>query len=273
MKKLIVILMALIMSAQLPITANSQEAVCYADDLSTYGAVETTTETEVIPYATKTDTFYNIPSGVPKYSDGSGKQYICAVLAGANIVGFYDRLYPSLIPDFEPARTIGSKVIWVNENPKIQDTINSLYSLMGTTSQGFGTTFQGYKNGLSSYFSSHGKSISFSEHSVSNACANCETAFRSGKPMAIFMSGFNMVSTMNFIENTGNDTLDINYYSGNHVSVAYGVRQIKYYNSNGSLIKTINLIRVSSGFDSMPFAYLYLEKSISIQHIVSMNIS
>ena len=68
--------------------------VAFADgieELSYRGASGLVTTTDTFSYSTKTTESYFINSSVPAYYDTLDRAYMCAPIAGANLIGFYDR--------------------------------------------------------------------------------------------------------------------------------------------------------------------------------------
>ncbi|MDE6075060.1 MAG: hypothetical protein K2G26_01340, partial [Clostridia bacterium] len=58
----------------------------------------TNTSTETIEYGSRADDLYETINGVPQYTAQLSNS--CGATAGATIVGFYDKYYEDLIPDY-----------------------------------------------------------------------------------------------------------------------------------------------------------------------------
>lgn len=216
------------------------------------------TVTENITYTRKEDTEYGISAGLPKYMDGTSLQNICAVLAGATIIGYYDRFKENLIPDFTPTRIIQNKVIYINTSPKIQELITSLYSLMGSNSSG--TTLSGFKIGMTTYIGSHGGSISY--NAVGNNFAAIQTHVEGENLVTLFMDKkFNFVTGI--LTNGTTDTIMKELYSGYHVGVVYGYRIIRYFDGD-TLIAERKFFKASTGHASCPLAYIAYDSSVIV---------
>ncbi len=174
-------------------------------------AIPTEARTETIYYAQKADNESYIETMVPRYSDGSGKTQLCAVLAGASAIGYFDLTYKNLIPNFEPARIIGGKTIFKNNATEVQTLIGDLYDLMGTKESG--TTYNGFKTGLTEYVREHGYSLSVQEFGSNHAAVR--NSIDNNKPVALFM-----VDRFNIIDE------GVDYSQANRHKKEKGSRQI-----------------------------------------------
>lgn len=246
----------------------------YSDD-GYNGAVESYYITEQISYSSKADDEVVISQGMPKYYDVSGKTNACSVISGATVLGFYDINFESLIPDFNPLRIIMGKYLYSAQNDKVQAVIDTLYTNMGTNVGGVGTTFNGFKQGLSKYLSEKGRNISYSD-TVSWGNFNYNNAknfISQSVPLVCFIAGFNLIDIQTFEELPNMDKYLVSFYSGSHTSVVYGVRSIKYYNANGQLIRADNFLKVATGYATLPFAYMRIESSLGLDHVISVKIT
>ena len=217
-----------------PATALAEEAfgteVRYGTDYQ--GGHYQGVETRTVKYAYYTEDHYVNPYSVSNFV--SDKINTCAVSAGGNILTYYDRLYPDLIPNYQPSYLLGV-FNYGSQNAGIIAMLNELYTRMGTDDEG--TTVPGFKNGMTSYAKSSGRSISFEQVTGSYHNTNIDkvkTALKQENVAAIFLSNYT-VTNWSFL-NLYDKHSEINYnvFTGNHVMVVYGYRDIFYYNSDGS---------------------------------------
>lgn len=203
-------------------------------------------ETRTINYAYYTEDYYVNPYSVSNYVV-SGKANACAVSAGGNILTYYDRLYPELIPNYQSIYFLGV-FNYGSQNAGVNTMFDELYSRMGTDDEG--TTVAGFKSGMTSYVKNKGLSVSFEQVTGNYHNTNVDkikSALKQEKVAAIFMSNYT-VTNESFL-NLYDTYSEINYnkFTGNHVMVVYGYYDIFYYNSNGSLIGRDTFFQVCTG--------------------------
>lgn len=254
--------------------AASNGDIYYSDDgYSDNG--ESTLVTEIIEYTTKeTSSEYKINKSFPAYyNTNSSLTNSCANVAGANIMGYYDRYYENLIPDYVPGILRGSNYSYyqmtVNASKK-QDVINELYVRMGTNSPDAGTSQEGYKSGITSYVISKGYNVTYnSVMTGSNLDLNkLRSSLYNGDPVSLYLSGYNITT----ISDTGNSVnLLKSYFTGNHIMIVYGYETINYYNSSHMLIKSNTYLFVSTGLTTT--GYYILNNNGTINDAEAVHIS
>lgn len=263
---------ALCMSLLCPFTMGfaSKEYVeeGYSSDFR--GAGIPTEYSETIIYDHKDTASIEIQYGVPYYSLASTDN-ICANMAGAVIIGYYDRYAENLIPNFKSYNQLGSNIRYKENTREIEVVINTLYDLMNTNVGQVGTDFAGFNNGMNSYVNSHG--YSYIQKDVwSNNLENYDKAIDDKQPVAIFTTGFSLVSKLN--ENNGKDQLNVLKYNDKHIMVGYGYRIDKYYDKNNKLIDTRTYLTVyNGGSRDKNIKYLCLNGKTNIDYAISIAIS
>lgn len=238
-----------------PIRSFAEEVneIYYAD------AGTPTTQTETFSYVTKVSTSENVNNTFPAYYNANTSlTNCCGCVAGTNLLGFYDRYYSDLIPNYTPGnlRPNGYYYYTMNYNrQKKQDVIDSLYTLMGTNTTGTGTTKTQYETGLNAYVASKNLTITHSSVMTGSSLDMTKviSAISEGKPISIFLTGFN-IST---ISDTGSSvTLTKNVFSDNHIAIVYGYETVEYYNSTGTLIQTKTYLNIASGKSNYTGVYV-----------------
>lgn len=251
----VVLIAVLSLSISMPTVAYAYEAseIYYA------GSGIFTKETESFSYATKTTESYSINPSFPEYYNfNADLENSCANVAGANIIGYYDRFYDNLIPDYAAGMVRNGIYIYFPMGyyvDKKQDVINDLYQRMQTNVTGVGSTQAQYKNGLSSYVQSKNQSISFSSV-MTNGSFDLEKAkmqFQNGNPISLYLLGYNFTK----VTDSGSTvTLEKKMSDGNHIAIAYGYEKVSYFDSNGKMIRTELYIKVATGMDAVPNIYV-----------------
>ncbi len=225
---------------------------------------------EVIDYTSRDDSVFNrVAGGAPLYETVRGLTNSCGAVAGAQIVGYYDKYFPELIPD------------WVSYFPangryKIQDSIyvpaliRELYTLMDTNVQDAGVSEEEFKKGLNKYIENHGSKISY-QSVMSNGIVDynaCKNAIDSNKILVLFSRAcyLNSVITVD-----GHDEIIAYNLPSAHIMIAYGYEQFSYYNASG-LFRSDMYLEVATGL-SIPMTALYKTNPSALNAAYIVNIS
>ena len=230
--------------------------------------------TETIDYATKSDNEISITGSLPKYYNDGTYRNTCANVAGAIILGYYDKSYDELIPNFQAARIIRDKILYAAQTVAVQEVIDELYIKMDTNIGGNGTTIEGFQNGLKNYANQQGRDVIYSSL-VTREQLNIDDykmAINNKKPVVLFVSKYTMIDLFGIEESSKSDKLNKLHYGGDHVLVGYGIREIRYYNSNGSLKKEVTLLMVATGYMQDQLAYVMLDDRMRIVDGYEINI-
>jgi len=238
------------------------------------GAGDYTAVDDNIDFHHKNIEYYTIPYDLPTYTTVYGASS-CAVAAGANALGYYDRFYENLIPNYQTYMTYQGYVLYYGLSQATSDLQFTLYDLTETDVGGAGTTFTGFVNGMEEYVT--GKGYNFSYNSLmswGNFNFNgYKTAVQNGKPVTIFLMDFSLISMGNILEGENRDEFVQMNYPANHVVVGCGYRVITYYDANNSQIAQRKFLRVSSGLDTFELCYLNISSYTNISNAISYNIS
>ena len=230
-----------------PIAVHAEDGYCaearYGTDFQ--GGNYKGEETRTVNYSYYTEDPYVNPYSVSNFV--STKANTCAVSAGGNVLTYYDRLYPDLIPNYQPYYLWGV-FTYGGQTTGINTMMDKLYTLMGTNDDG--TTVAGFKSGLTSYAKSSGQSISFEQVTGSHHNTDIDrikSALKQEKVAAIFMSNYTVTDKNAIKLNDNYSEIVYNVFTGYHVMVVYGYRDIYYYNSSGSLIGRDTFFYVCTG--------------------------
>ena len=270
MKKLLYFTLVLVVlssicmfGAMAPVTQIPTETR-YADApiVSTVADITTYFTSKEITVDVRTD------GGAPTFQ-GIGMSNACGPVAGAEIVAFYDKYYPNLIPGWDSYFPANGKYRGQNTT-YITPMMQELYTLMKTNDGGQGVTEANFKSGLQTYFTNHGYSASFA--SVKNGSAlndsACINAFKNNKVIVLFTTPGNIYD---LYEYSDHDILAPYNIGGNHIMIAYGYLQIKYY-SGASLIRTDTLLEVATGRSTPIIAY-YMVNSTNLEAAYVVNVN
>ncbi len=265
-RKINVIIMVLIIAVSsfciTTFSANNKceaEVISFSDDLLYSDMSAPKVEVENFSYSRKDTTSYMINNSFPDYFNTNlSLTNACANVAGANIIGYYDRYYDTLIPSCTVGanRTAGYKyfAMTVNKDKK-QAIIDLFYNSMKTNTKNNGTTQDDFQRGLKEYVQSRGRNLSYISV-MSNGIFNLnsfDAELRNGRPVVLFLSGYNFAS---LVDSASQVKITKSVYVGNHIIVAYGYQKVDYYNANNTLIKSHTYIYVSTGVENIKGYYL-----------------
>lgn len=227
-------------------------------------------DSETISYYSKSVEEYSFTGDIPSYSNDSSTG--CANVAGAEIIAFYDKDYESLIPNFQVYIRLGTVLKYKSQTAEIEACMNELGDLMGTDSNGAGTSFSGFQTGMSLYVSKYG-GLNYQSDNVCTAgnlnLSKFKSAINAGKPVALFMPAYTFQA---ITEGNGYDSIDSIYNTVAHVVAACGYRVDTYYDQSNRVIETRTYLKVASGLIKYGITYLSVDTSI-FNEAISITIS
>ena len=232
-----------------------------------------TSKCETIVFARRATDSYEFPNGLPGYANSSMISS-CANIAGGNILGYYDIKFPNLIPDCETAYESNGKMVYHYQPKKVTDIIsNDLFNDMGTI-EGKGTTFEGFKTGLTKYVNRQGYKANYYEAAPNGKLDYEEfrTQIFYARPVALFLSSYNVSFGPLTKPNKGEDDLCTNYFNSNHVMVASGYMKMEYYNSNLVIFRRDTYLKISSGYPTLNIGYMRINTNENFEHAIGVQI-
>ena len=264
MKKLLAIaVMVVIGGSCLCGNAISGKDKTYCDD----GIMLAANTSITVNYESKDENTFSMALRHPSYTF-SANPSDCACIAGANVLGFYDRYDEDLIPNHGAGTLFMGKYIYSSQDTYIHDLVRQLYIDMGTDNEG--TTVAEFKNGMITYCNRKGKSISFSS-CMKNGKFNYSLAksyMEANQPVVLFCSGYNVADI------TPNEKVDtIEYYeaAANHVMVGFGYKEINYTLATFTNI-SYQYMTVASGYLLKDSGYFDINYHTNIDDAYAVNI-
>lgn len=221
---------------------------------------------QIVNYVSRSTNTKTLAFRYPIYTYNP-KAGACACVAGANVLGFYDRYDENLIPNHTSGTPIGSAFSYNLEDDSVREVIEQLYVYMGTKSTG--TTEDEFIDGIKDFCKSKSKTVSFSScmslGSFSYSLA--EMYIDKNMPIILFLSGYNVAQIS---EGTNRDTYDYLESTANHIMVGFGYKELTYQLSSGK--KTVNLISVASGLLNRSSGLYDISYNTKINDALAINI-
>lgn len=233
---------------------NNNEIKLAIDDLDIFmevayfsNNVSFTPSSENIYYTSKVESRHQLSKIHPYLVEVDFLRNECAVIAGANLIQYWDRYKSNLIPNYSPGRELGTAYIYSGSSTTTNNVISELYNNMGTNNPNLGTTITQFKNGLTTYANKKGYSINF-DSCMQNNSFNYNMAKEKliqGQPVALFLDKYHLATMTN---ETGYDHIDYLIDTSTHTMVGFGYKEIVYTLSNGTnrIDKYIEIATASS---------------------------
>ncbi|MCH5158945.1 MAG: hypothetical protein J1F33_07105 [Clostridiales bacterium] len=225
-------------------------------------------------YATETITFDSKETDskinfAPQYTVISGLKNACGAVAGTEVVAYYDKYYPNMIPEWESFFAASGRYR-AQDSVYIPGVMNELYTLMRTNVDVAGVSASDFVNGLTKYI--NGKGYSAGMQSVLSGTtvdyAACKSAIDNNKVITLLSQPVDVYSV---VEGNNQDSISTLTIPENHIMVASGYKEIKYY-KNGALFRTDKYLVVSTGLDVIKLAYYKLNNH-KLKNAYIVNIS
>ena len=205
----------------------------------------------------------------PDYVGISGINNICVPIAASNVIGYWDRFKPNLIPNYEPGSLWNGIYFYDADRGPADDCTRQLATDMNA---GSGTTVSECKSGMTTYCNRAGYSITYSSL-MSNGSFNYTLAknkLLAGQPVMIFSQGFSAYEIFPN-EEEGNDAYIGITCNMNHAMAGFGFMSITYTLLDGT-VTTLDFIRVATG-QSVHSAGYYNIRTHTINDAFSVNIT
>lgn len=215
--------------------------------------VYSSSDTEMINFTNRVVDSNTTVSNVPLYFQTSDLGNACGATAGAIIIGFYDRYYQELIPNYSSYLEVINRYL-SNDSTYIPALMQELYTLMRINVDAPGVSMSDCMDGLNDYVSDKNRTFSYTSVKTSNGI-NVDSYIASidaNKPVILFNGSTDIYKISH---GANSDTLIKSTILNNHVYVGYGYSIIRYYNSNGNF-RTDTYLIVACGLSTLTTGYL-----------------
>lgn len=232
-----------------------------------YGA-----KNDVVPYSIYDETLNytrkevlidtKISMGTPQYFDyNASLPNGCAAIAGGVLVGYYDKDYENLIPNFSSVAKRGEHLIFKPISDEAAAVMQNLFGRMNVNMIQPGATENDFKNGVRSYVVDHGYNVNYTSYGNSYVVdyEGISQSLQNGIPLALFFDMKYLIYNLQI-----GDTqlkLGTQAYNAPHIAIINGIKRVRYYN-NDSVIRTDTYLSVSSGLMDTALGYILFETTV-----------
>ena len=212
-----------------------------------------------------------ISMGTPQYFDyNASLPNGCAAIAGGVLVGYYDKDYDNLIPNFSSVAKRGEHLIFKPISDEAADVMQSLFGRMNVNMIQPGATENDFKNGLRSYVVDHGYNVNYKSYGNSYVVdyEGISQSLQNGIPLALFFDMKFLIYNLQI----GDTQLKLGTqpYNASHIAIIYGIKRVRYYN-NDSVIRTDTYLSVSSGLMTPTLGHILVERTV-VDDIVGVKV-
>ncbi|MDE6399152.1 MAG: hypothetical protein K2L51_07510 [Clostridiales bacterium] len=225
--------------------------------------------TETVSFISKDTSVQNATAGnAPKYYAPADLSDACGAVAGAIVVGYYDKYFPDLIDGWTSHFSSGK--YRKQDQTYIPAVIRELYTSMRTNIDGKGVSENDFLNGLRQYVSARNHTAAFTcvatESSIDFAA--CKNAIDNNSLIVLFAHAGNVYQ---YTGGANTDSIETVTVTDSHIMIAYGYFQIKYYNASG-LFRTDTYLQTVVTNDSNS-AYFYKTETHNLASAYIVNIT
>jgi hypothetical protein len=193
------------------------------------------------------------------------------------VVGFYDRWYDNLIPDYTAGLSFSNgKYYYYPDSNKTatSNALTSLYSLMKTGEMG-GTTSSNFKSGLNTYVKNAGYSLSYSSFYNTSKSVDIQkliNAIDNNQTCIVMCSTYNFVlSISNYPSESMQKVVKTNSTIA-HMMMVYGYITYTYY-SDGEAFQSDTFLYVCSSYGSGAKGWMKLNDFLTIDEALIITVS
>lgn len=201
---------------------------------------------ENISYANKESTYIQTPNRVPLYHHGT-LENACGPIGGSIVVGYYDKYFQNLIPNYTNYYTATGKYR-LQDSTYIPALIQEMYTMMQTNVVAPGVSESECLDGLEAYVEGKGYSISYTAVKPYNGTFNhtaYQNAINNGQPVILFCDTVQLVQASEY---DTYDQIGIAQESQDHIIVGFGYQIYRYYNASGTNFRTDIYLAVATGW-------------------------
>lgn len=203
-------------------------------------------DVETVNFATIDNIYIQTPNRVPLYYHGT-LENACGPIGGAIVVGYYDKYFQNLIPNYTNYYTATGKYR-LQDSTYIPALIQEMYTEMQTNVVAPGVSESECLDGLEAYVEGKGYSLSYTAVKPYNGTFNhtaYQNAINNGQPVILFCDSVQLVQVSEY--STYNQFI-VEQESRDHIIVGFGYQIYRYYNASGNNFRTDIYLAVATGW-------------------------
>ena len=242
-------------------------------EMALYGSYDDFTyDNETISFTSKSEDAKDLAKRHPYLSDSIKLSNGCAAITGANLIQYWDRYCPELIPNYTPGSEIMSYYLYKGESTETDKVMVDLYNDMGTNTEASGTSISQFKSGFEKYIKRNGSYILTYSYCISSGKFDYNLAksyINSGEPIVLFLSTFIIITL-----NSGDNSNDISYTFSKykHTMAAFGYKDITYTLTNGTQ-RNDKYLAVATGVREFAKGYFNISYKTNIDEALAIKIN
>lgn len=201
---------------------------------------------EIINFSTLDNIYIETPNRVPLYHVSS-LENACGPIGGGIVVGYYDKYFQNLIPNYTNYYTATGKYR-PQDSTYVPAMIQALYTEMQTNVVAPGVSESECLDGLQSYVEGKGYSLSYTAVKPYGGTFNhtaYQNAINNGQPVILFCDSVQLVQISEY--DTYN-RIGVAQESQDHIIVGFGYQIYRYYDVNGNNFRTDIYLTVATGW-------------------------
>ena len=204
-------------------------------------------DVETINFASIDNVYIETPNRVPLY-DSNTLENACGPIGGGIVVGYYDKYFQNLIPNYTNYLTTTGKYR-PQDSTYVPAMLQEMYTLMQTNVVAPGVSEDECLDGLEAYVEGKGYSIRYRAVKPYNGTFShtaYQNAINNGQPVILFCD------TVKLVESSEYDTYNrivVAQESQDHIIVGFGYQIYRYYNASGTNFRTDIYLAVATGWN------------------------
>ncbi len=193
----------------------------------------------------------------------------CGAVAGANVVGYYDRYIETLIPNYSSYHSVLKRYRQA-DSTYVPALINNLYTLMRTNIDDVGVSQSDFLSGLTQYVSNTGNHFAYSSIFSSSGLnySAVKNEIDQGRVLLLFSAPSHLYK-LTYSNNTA--TISSCNVTSAHIMVIYGYERISYTLINGQT-RVDTYLSVCSNVPGYGQSYFSINSTSDIVDVITTNI-
>ena len=204
-------------------------------------------DVETINFTSIDNIYIETPNRVPLYYSNT-LENACGPIGGGIVVGYYDKYFQNLIPNYTNYLTTTGKYR-PQDSTYVPAMLQEMYTAMQTNVVAPGVSEDECLDGLEAYVEGKGYSISYTAVKPYNGTFShtaYQNAINNGQPVILFCDTVQLLMPSEY--DTYNQ-IGVVQESQDHIIVGFGYQIYRYYDVNGNNFRTDTYLAVATGWN------------------------